>query len=69
MGDYILQKYKFLLHENNNNLAIFSALYVNCLYTLRLKSLGSVRLLIFFKEVSYALQDCIYLIKNTEIKQ
>ncbi len=36
--------------------------------TLPLKSLGSVRFLMFFKEVSSAHQGCIYLIKNTEKK-
>ncbi len=36
------------------------------IYTLPLKSLGSVRFLMFFKEVSFAHQGCIYLIKNTE---
>ncbi len=35
-------------------------------YTLALKSLGSVRFLMFFKGVSSAHQCCIYSIKNTE---
>ncbi len=34
----------------------------------KLKSLGSVRFFMFFKEVSSARQGCIYLIKNTEKK-
>ncbi len=36
-----------------------------CPHTLPFKSLGSVRFVMFFKEVSYAQQGCIYLIKNT----
>ncbi len=32
------------------------------------ESLGSVGFFMFFKEVSYAHQGCIYLIKNTEKK-
>ncbi len=36
-----------------------------CYYT-PLKSLGSVRFLMFFKGVSSAHQGCIYSIKNTE---
>ncbi len=34
------------------------------LYTLLFKSLASVRFFMFFKEVSYAHQGCIYLMKN-----
>ncbi len=42
------------------------AYVTKAIYTLPLKSLGSVRFFMFFKEVSSAHQGCSYLIKNTE---